>query len=286
MDNAISQVVRVSGGDIEYASVGNGPTVLVSHGTLGGYDQALAITRLFDRGSYNFLAVSRAGYLRSSPGTGQTPEDQARSYVELLDYEGISKVAVLGLSGGAPSAIQFVQDYPDRCWALVLISSITSALPPLPPFFRLAVRMQDVTMRIEPLWVLVHKYGLGVLMRSNGVHPKQVQRVMGDAHLREVIRGIFRPIKTSNARREGVRLDGVQIEALPAEVKGEINVQTFITHAANDPLAYPGGAARLASHIPEAEYLEMADGGHIFFVVHSENVIPEIERFLTLNAPN
>jgi pimeloyl-ACP methyl ester carboxylesterase len=281
MDNLSSQIAVISGGEIEYTLAGKGPAVLVSHGTLGGYDQALAISGLFNREAFSFLAVSRAGYLRSSPATGLTPEDQARSYVELLDHLGLSNAAVMGISGGAPPAITFARDYPDRCRALVLVSSITAAPPPLPLFFRLAVRLQDITMRIDPLWALVYKFGLGLLLRSNGLKPDQVKQVLGDPHLRAVAQGIYRPIKTASARREGVRLDGIQVESLPVEANYPLGVPTFICHAANDPLASPQTAARLASSIPEAEYLELADGGHLFFVIHSEQVVPAIERFLS-----
>lgn len=286
MEYPQSKIVNISSGTIEYSFTGTGPTVLISHGTLGGYDQGLAIAQLFNPDGFRFLAVSRAGYLRSDTGTGHNPQNQARSYVELLDYEGISSVFVLGLSGGAPSAISFAQDYPDRCSALVLISSITAAPPPLPPFFQLAVRMQDITMRIEPLWSLMHSYGLSLLLRSNGLTSDQVKKVLQDPHQRNVSEGIFRPIKTSNSRREGLRLDDIMINALPSEPDFEINVPILISHSANDPLASPSTAERLAHSIPTAEYLPFPDGGHVFFVIHNQQLVPQIERFISANSPD
>ena len=134
INNIDSQIAKISGGNIEYCLVGKGPTVLISHGTLGGYDQGFAISQLFNNDIFSFLTVSRAGYLNSSSSTGRTPEEQAQSYKELLDKEGISSIAILGTSGGAPAALRFAQNYPERCWALILMSSITKA-PQLPPFF-------------------------------------------------------------------------------------------------------------------------------------------------------
>lgn len=285
IENPSSHVALVSGGVIEYAFVGEGPVVLISHGTLGGFDQALAISALFNQEAYRFLAVSRAGYLRSSPETGRTPEEQARSFVELLDYHSIPSVAVIGLSGGSPSALSFVRDYPDRCWTLVLISSIAMAPPPLPPFFRLAIRLQPLTMRFDPLWALFYRYGLRLMLRSNGLRSEQVAQLYHDAHLLGVVRGIFRPVTSSSRRREGFRLDDNQIRALPAERHDIIGVPTYISHAANDPVAPSSAAARLASSIPGAEYHELPDGGHLFFVVHGREVVPAIERFLRAHAP-
>jgi hypothetical protein len=57
------------------------------------------------------------------------------------------------------------------------------------------------------------------------------------------------------------------------------------SHAVNDPLVSSEDAAKLAVHISGAEYHEIPDGGHIFFVVHSSRVIPDIERFLLANTP-
>lgn len=280
-----SQLAEVTGGAIEFATAGVGPTVLVSHGTLGGFDQALAISQLFDQEKFRFLAVSRAGYLRSSPKTGRTPEEQARSLVELLDHQGVPSAAVMGLSGGGPAAIHFAQNYPERCWALVLISSIASAPPPLPLFFRVSIRTQNITMRFDALWSLVYRYGLKLLIRTNGVEPEQIDRIFQDPRLLSVAQGIYQPITSSSARLEGFLLDDAQITSLPAETSYTVNAPTLICHAANDPIAPAQDAARFARSLPDAEYLETPDGGHIFFVVHSEQVVPKIEEFLLAKAP-
>lgn len=276
-----SQVVDIDNGTIEYATTGKGPVVLISHGTLGGYDQGLAVASLFNLEKFSFLAVSRAGYLRSSPESGRTPEEQAHSYIALLDRLAIPSAAVLGLSGGGPAALRFAQDYPDRCWALVLISAYSAAPPPLPPHFRLIVRLQDFTMRMDPLWKLMYRYGLGLSLRMNGVRPDQIKAAMADPEKREFLNGIFRSVTTASQRLQGVRLDGTQLEGLPREASYHINVPVFISHAANDPLAPVAGAAQLAGLLSQARYLEMPDGGHVFFVIHRQQVIPAIELFLT-----
>ena len=127
MTKSSSQIALISSGEIGYALVGKGPTVLVSHGTLGGFDQALTIARLFDQDRFSFLAPSRAGYLRSSPETGRTPQEQARSFVELLDLEGIASVAVMGLSGGSPAAIRFASEIRRRNADIVTLSALLIA---------------------------------------------------------------------------------------------------------------------------------------------------------------
>ncbi|WP_420641073.1 alpha/beta fold hydrolase [Candidatus Leptofilum sp.] len=286
MKNRTSQLATVSGGQIEYTLAGKGPAVLVSHGTLGGYDQSLAIVGLFNQEKFCFVPVSRAGYLRSAPSTGRTPNEQARSFVELLDSEGIAKAAILGLSGGAPAAICFAQNYPDRCWALVLLSAIIAAPPPMPAFFRAMIRFQDVMMRADWLWRFAYKYGLKQLVRSNGLTAAQAKRVLQDAHLRRVVQGIYRPITNASQRRKGMRLDHEQINALPEEPNYALTVPVFIGHTVNDPLAPVAHAQTLATSLPDAHFVEMSDGGHIFFVVHSNQLIPQIEAFLFAQVPS
>ena len=139
-------------------------------------------------------------------------------------------------------------------------------------------------MGIDPLWAMVHKYGLRFLLIANGVSLHQANEIFKDAHLLSVVKGIYEPIKTSSLRRMGMRIDDVQINSLPAlETYKDIGVPTYISHAVNDPLAPSKDAAYLASIIPNAKYHEWSDGGHLFFVVHSKHVIPNIERFLKAN---
>jgi pimeloyl-ACP methyl ester carboxylesterase len=281
-----SQLAEVSSGRIEYALVGAGPVVLISHGTLGGFDQGLAIASLFDQGCFSYLAVSRAGYLRSDPSTGRTPQEQARSYSELLDHLGLASVAVMGLSGGAPAAIAFSELFPDRCWGLVLLSSITAAPPPLPPLFRLAVLAQDFTMRADFFWSFMHRFGLPMLICSNGVSAAQTARITADPRLLTVVQDIFQPIASSSLRRVGVRIDHEQINDLPVERDLVAKVSTYVAHAANDPLATPSAAARLARFNPAVEQDLYPDGGHLFFVVHRAQVVPRVESFLVEHSPD
>lgn len=275
-----STLANLPNGQIEYALVGNGPTVLVSHGTLGGYDQGLAIAALYDHNKFRFLPVSRAGYLRSAPDTGRTPDEQAHTFAQLLDHEGIDKVALLGVSGGAPALIRFAQNYPERCCCLVLLSAIVAKPPPMPAFFRTMIRFQDVMMRVDTLWRLAYKYGLKQLVRSNGLTPAQTAQILRDAYLRRVVQGIYQPITNASRRRTGMRLDHEIINSLPDLPRHALNVPVFIGHAVNDPLAPVAHARELAASLPQAKFVELSDGGHIFFVVHSQQLVPQIEQFL------
>ncbi len=274
------QLCLTGHGVVEYATAGQGPAVLIAHGYLGGYDQGLAIARLFDQRRFSLIAVSRAGYLGSGIQTGMTAATQADSYASLLDKLGLEKAAIIGTSGGGPSALQFALRHPDRCSALVLMSAIARRRPVLPPTFRAILSMQEVLTRFDFIWWPSYRFGQRLMLRSNGASPAEVEAVMADREKREILAAIYRPFMTASLRRPGALIDHLQIEELAADFVDQLNAPTLVVHSKNDPLAPFDDARWLAQNIPGATFLPVDSGGHVFFVVHSEQVIPEITSFL------
>lgn len=131
-----SELIVTARGPIEFIRLGDssGVPVLWLHGNPGGYDQ-LARTMLADSAMRDGLAsvvVSRPGYLRTPLESGATPVEQAHLFAALLDSLGIDRVAVVGVSGGGPSALQFARLYPKRTRSLVLAFAVTRRIPPDP----------------------------------------------------------------------------------------------------------------------------------------------------------
>src|SRR5512144_1673531 len=58
-----ARMVQTSCGPIQYASVGEGPPLLVVHGAGGGFDQGLDLGAPLVRKGFRIIAVSRFGYL-------------------------------------------------------------------------------------------------------------------------------------------------------------------------------------------------------------------------------
>lgn len=273
-------------GRVEYAISGDGLPILISHGTLGGYDQGLAIASLFPGDRYSFIAVSRAGYLRSSLATGRTPEEQADTYARLLDALEITQAAVIGVSGGGPSAIQLSLRHPERCWGLILISAITQTPPPLPSLMNVILRTQEIALRLDFLWWLILKIGLKAFMIMNGVDPKLAAQVVQDPEKVSIIRKIFKPVATSSQRIQGVKLDAAQIKGLPLYPVENITVPTLVVHSTTDPQVPFDGANWIATTVPDATLLKVEGGGHLCFVVYKEQVVPQIVDFLERTAPD
>src|SRR5438309_289123 len=93
---ANSRVIDTALGPVEYSMKGQGPAVLLVHGSPGGYDQSRAIANLFESDHFTFIAVSRPGYLRT-PLHQKSPEEQADLYAALLDELGIQKAVIMGI---------------------------------------------------------------------------------------------------------------------------------------------------------------------------------------------
>jgi 2-hydroxy-6-oxonona-2,4-dienedioate hydrolase len=133
------RVVETACGPIEYIVSGDGPAVLSIHGAATGYDQGLVLGKFVP--GYTCIAVSRPGHLRTPLATGATPEAQADAYAALLDTLQLAKVAVICISAGAPSAVQFALRYPERCWALVIVSGVSKRIYPLTFALQIIYRM-------------------------------------------------------------------------------------------------------------------------------------------------
>jgi pimeloyl-ACP methyl ester carboxylesterase len=122
LDSEIAQTAR---GPVEFTRSGAGPVVLQVHGGATGCNQTLALSWDFDRAGWTILTPSRPGYLRTPLTTGATPEEAADALAGLLDVLGIARVAVMGTSGGGPTALQFALRHPEHVWGLVLQSAVT-----------------------------------------------------------------------------------------------------------------------------------------------------------------
>ena len=116
-----SELIDGRHGPLDYAIAGNGPPLLMIHGTGGGFDQGLAFSQAIIGNGIQVIVPSRFGYLRSAWPPDPSSEHQADAFVDLLDRLKLNKVAVAGGSAGALSAVQFALRHPDRTSALILI---------------------------------------------------------------------------------------------------------------------------------------------------------------------
>lgn len=268
MPRPASQIVQTSHGPIEYAIQGNGAPVILCHSTGGGYDQGLVLAKLVH--SFQGIAVSRAGYLRTPVETGPSPAELADAYATLLDSLNLEKTAILGLSGGGMSAAHFALRHPDRCWGLVLADAITQAPP------RASARIVEMMNSLPDgvAWfltqVMIHA-GLPLMVR--------------DAETRSMMRVFFENNPISE-RRAGVQNDMANVNAMDSFPWEEIHIPTLIIHGDKDNLIPLEYSQQVASRIPKAELLIIKGGGHECLVSRQRETAPRLNMFLERYRPS
>jgi pimeloyl-ACP methyl ester carboxylesterase len=116
------RTVETVEGTIEYCEWGEGPSVLLVHGVVGGCDVPPSWRALVPSG-YRIIAPSRFGYLGAAMPSKPSVAAQADVFARLLDALGIEQAIVLGFSAGSTSSVQFALRHPGRVRALVLVAA-------------------------------------------------------------------------------------------------------------------------------------------------------------------
>ncbi len=269
-----SQVTETDCGLIEYATLGEGYPVLVVHGIFGGFDQGLVTARGNVGEEFRSIVPSRFGYLRTPLLDDASPAGQADAFACLLDALGIQQAAIMGTSAGGTSAIQFALRHPDRCSALVLISSnapgeTEAALPPEP--------LAKVLFKSDFIFWLLTTYFRSSMNSIMGV-PKGFELTPEyEADVAEVMKTIL-PV---NPRSDGAIFDMYVSNpdintGYPLE---EITMPVLIINAVDDPLALYENAQSMAERIPDAKLVAIESGGHML-LGHEERIRSEIVAFL------
>jgi len=274
VQNLGSQVIETECGPIEYATLGEGHPVLVIHGIFGGFDQGLVTARGQLGEGFRAIVPSRFGYLRTPLPDDASPAAQADTFACLLDALGIEQAAILAASAGGTSAIQFALRHPDRCSALVLVSSnapgeTEAGLPPKP--------LAKVLFRSDFAFWLLTTYFRSSMRSIMGV-PKGFELTPEyDADIAETMETIL-PV---NPRADGALFDMYvsNPDINTGYPLGEITVPVLIINAIDDPLALYDNARAMAEQILGARLVTIESGGHML-LGHEERIRAEIGEFL------
>jgi len=271
-----SQIIETKCGQIEYAIMGEGPPVLVVHGAGGGYDQGMWIARDNLGEGFRIIAPSRFGYLRTPLPKDASPAAQADAHACLLDALNISKVAVVGVSAGAPSSLQFALRYPERISSLVLIvpGTYTPEKPvgspsPVPLAFILSMIFKSDF----PLWAAMKIYPSSVLF-TMGV-PPSFQSKITDAQKDELMRSLL----PFSPRIDGMVNEGKIVSSLHRYPLENITAPTLVMSAADDPWKTFDAAKYTAENIPGGKFIGFESGGHLL-IGQEDKVRSEVTQFI------
>ena len=282
-----SQMAETPFGPIEYAIAGSGSPVLFVHGAGGGFDQGLWIGEPLVRRGLRVIAMSRFGYLRTPLPADASAEAQADAHAALLDALDVACAAVVGVSAGAPSAMQLALRHPDRVSALVLL--VPGAYAPRPEGaapVRLARErvpagtrfLMETMLQSDFLFWAATRLARPLVTRVIlGTPPDVVEKA--DAAERTRVADFLTQILPISARRAGLINDAEIMTALPRYELERIGVPTLTISVEDDLYGTFDGARYTAEHVPGARFKGYPTGGHIT-VGHSEEIGAEIAEFL------
>jgi len=269
-----SQVAQTRRGQIEYATRGEGPVILLIHGTPGGYDQGMDFVS--KNLGFKIIAVSRPGYLRTPLETGRTPAEQADAFAALLDVLKIPKAAVAAISNGGPSALQFALRYPERCWGLVLICATTQPK---------TAASRPSSFNYQELFLISDFAQWFALKMPWKLMPEELKEKFKTDEKREMFFKVASSTAPISLRRAGVNNDRTQITTMLTYPLENIRCPTLILHGAEDTWAPIADAEFAAGKIPAAALVRFEKGDHFFLITHKEEAEPKLVAWLKAHAP-
>lgn len=277
-----SQIAETPCGAIEYAVAGDGPPVLVVHGSGGGFDQGMDFATPLIRSGFRVIAMSRFGYLRTPLPADASAAAQADAHACLLDALNIRRAAVIGASAGAPSSMQFALRHPERTAALVLL--VPAAYVPRPrgaPPMKTPAGLEllfDTALQSDFLFWAAPRLARQTVIRAIlATPPAVVESASADERAR--VAQVLDHVLPVSPRRLGLLNDAAVTSTLPRYELERIAAPTLVLSAADDLFGTYDGARYSAEHIPRARFIGYPSGGHLW-VGHQQEVMSEIAAFL------
>ena len=276
-----SAIVPSPLGNIEFKRGGAGLPVLVIHGSGGGYDQGELIATTILGDSFDWIAPSRFGYLRSTFHKGATFCEQAKAYALLLDHLGLKRVAVLAMSHGGPSALLFAVLYPERVSSLTLLScGVASSSAMSQAEANQKGDALTMIFKYEIFYWLVRTFMRKRLMRLMGASGTVIASLTTEQ--RTLVNQVIENMAPVAPRYAGVAFDNTA--TMPNERVTAIRAPTLIVHATDDALQLFHNAEYAAAHIPGARLISFNRGGHLLLVVEQLAIQTEVRQFMLAHA--
>lgn len=267
--------IEVEGVRLHYIEQGEGPVLLLLHGTVVTADdfRANGLMEQLSR-SFRVIAIDRPGFGYSDRprGTSWTPEAQARLMHLALRHLGADEYLVLAHSWGTLVAVHMALQAPDKVRGLLLLSG----------YYYPSARL-DVPLAALPAIPV-----LGDLMRFT------VSPLLGRLAWPLAAKGMFSPSEvTDTFRREDpwMLLRPGQVRATADEASlmvaaaaalerryGELQMPLLLMAGKNDRVIDPEShSARLHKDVPHSELTLLPDAGHMVQHLAQDEIVAAVD---------
>ena len=199
-------------------------------------------------------------------GFSPSAEATAQDIRTVLDAAGSRRVVLFGASEGGPACIRFAADHPDRVAGLILFDSLAKGSFATDYPHALHADQYDAWLQ-----QLVSAWGGPAGIETFA------PSLASDAKARAWWAGLLRAASSPGA------IKGV-LEALrDTDVRhllGRIAVPTLVLHRRGDRAVRIGAGRHLASHIPQARFIELDGADHWAFAGDQQAVLDSVGRFV------
>lgn len=262
MDNRIANTTK---GPIEYTLLGNGPVILVCHGTSSNCFSADGYAPFLKAG-FSVLTPSRPGYGRTPLAVGVSAKEAANAMIALLDMLEISTCVSIAISGGGPTGISLAANWPHRIHRLSLIAAIARPEDRSnEPAYRRQVDfygpMHNVIWKMLHLmsWLSPDRIARQTMAIFSNHDPEDAFRRLTRAEIKNICSFYQR-----RSSRQGALNDFAQ--TVGKELLQKIEVPTLVIHSREDGSVPFSHAEWSLAHIPHAELCESGFTGHFYWV--------------------
>ncbi|MDP3491120.1 MAG: alpha/beta hydrolase [Phenylobacterium sp.] len=269
-------------GPIEYADVGDGPVVLVIHGSGGGFDQGLAFSARLDRSQTRIIAPSRFGYLRSAMPQDASPQMQADALAYLLDNLGVEQAVIFGGSAGALSAAQLALRHPRLCRGLALgvpaLYGPGRAPEERAPASWTVRTLTDLALGSDLVFWLAVRGAPDLMTRMVLATEPEVLRAAGAEESARAAHVLFHILPIS-ARRRGIAMDSATAGSPPPYPLQDLTCPVLAISARDDLYGTADAAAHAVALAPRGRLILFDQGGHLW-AGHDAEVWAAIAGFI------
>ncbi|MGE5072430.1 MAG: alpha/beta fold hydrolase [Anaerolineae bacterium] len=260
-----SEIVQTARGPVEYTRLGSGPVVLVCHGTSSDCFSS-CFTRELVASGFTVLTPSRPGYGRTPLSVGLTAVDSADALASLLDALDIPDCAVMGLSGGGPTAVALAACHPAQVKRLVLLCALTRPEQRVSePGYREQMAFYGPMHSV--MWAM-----LGLMSRlSPPSIARQTMSIFSTHDTADVMRTLSPGDRQSickfyqgHSSRRGALNDATHTVGAPT--LAAVHQPSLIVHSREDRSVPFTHAEWSMQHIPHAQLCEAGATGHFLWV--------------------
>ena len=196
-------------------------------------------------------------------------ETQVADISAVMDAAGSTEAAILGFVEGGPIALLFAASLPERCRALVLLNTAARLTADVDyPWGAPEDMLLDIVERQAESWAEGETKHLALLA------PSRADDARFNEHLAHLGRATISPGAVAHFYRQAVLTD--VRELLPI-----VQAPTLVLQRADSRITRPGLGRYLAENIPDARYVEVDGADHIWFTENADELVDEIEEFLT-----